>query len=194
MVPSGQGFRKVVGQELKHYFMTNEGSVSSPGTLWEASKATIRGVAKGQLKIQRQAQLQQITSQEAQALRLEQSSALTPDASEVRLLAHIRTELRQLSLDAARLLWLSSVARVYGWGDKNSSILHRLATYPRANRIIPEIIAQDRSLCRSPAEMAHAFASYYHQLYAAKTLTLSRACWGPGTVAFLAWTPLFRRI
>lgn len=54
-------FKEALAVEIRHYFHTNPGTVSSPGTLWEAGKATLRGVARGLVHAKRAAQMAQLT-------------------------------------------------------------------------------------------------------------------------------------
>lgn len=173
MLPPRQAFKDQVGEELRHYFEANHGSVSSPNILREAGKATSRGFAKSRLEHKRQQQDSQLTHLEAQAALIETQPREGRSEAQVRRLAFLRDEIPQAFLEAAKLLWRSSVARMYGWGDENVKLLHWLATYPMANRIIPEMLHANGAIHQTPAGVAHCFADYCTTLYTAQPPSLS---------------------
>lgn len=106
-------FKEALGLELHHFFQTNCGLVPSPDVVWEPGKATLRGVARGLVYAGRAEQTARLTRLEAQATRLEMVSATAPTARSSRLLMALRDEIQHISLESAKALWRSSVARVY---------------------------------------------------------------------------------
>lgn len=66
------------------------------------------------------------------------------------------------------MLWSSSVARIYGCGDKNGKLLHNLVSYHKANRIIPEICDAAGTHHFTSQAIAQAFVGYYADLYAVR--------------------------
>ncbi|KAJ1119450.1 hypothetical protein NDU88_007635 [Pleurodeles waltl] len=151
---------------LDQYFELNEGSVRSPGMLWAACKATIRGHARSILRSRERDQNSQITELENKARRLECQHKNLASASTMRKLTRVREDIKHIMLDSAKHMWRASAGRIYGWGDKNGKLLHWLATRPMANRIIPEILDDSGTLVKTAVEIAHSFASYYARLYA----------------------------
>ncbi|KAJ1164603.1 hypothetical protein NDU88_005039 [Pleurodeles waltl] len=159
-------YTQEIRNQLTQYFDLNLGSVRSPGSLWAACKATLRGHAKYLLRTRERDRNSQISDLEARALRLERQQMTSSSAAALRQLTMVREEIKHIMLDSARCIWRASVARIYGWGDKNGKLLHWLAARPLASRVIPEILEPSDALSRTPAEIAQSFASYYAHLYA----------------------------
>lgn len=79
----------------------------------------------------------------------------------------LQEEIRHHSLEVAKQIWRASTAHIYGWGDKNSKLLHWLASRPLAGRIIPEVEDNCGRMCCSSLATALVFADHYATLYAA---------------------------
>ncbi|KAJ1155329.1 hypothetical protein NDU88_008059 [Pleurodeles waltl] len=159
-------YTQEIKNHLTQYFELNLGSVQSPGTLWAACKATLRGQAKYLLRSRERARDSQLSKLETKALILERQQMTSESASVLRQLTRVREEIKHTALESEKHIWRASAARIYGWGDKNGKLLHWLATRPLANRVIPEIMEDSGSLSKTPIEIAQRFASYYTRLYA----------------------------
>lgn len=105
-------------QELHIFFYTNTGSVPSQGTLWEVSKAVIRGVARGLVHAKRSERMTQLAHLESRAERLETALLRGGKGDSSQQLTVVCEEIRWVSLESAKMLWRSSVARIYGWGTR----------------------------------------------------------------------------
>ncbi|KAJ1091737.1 hypothetical protein NDU88_004854, partial [Pleurodeles waltl] len=104
---------------LSQYFELNVGSVQSPGIIWAACKATLRGHAKHILWSRERDQNSQISVMETEALRLDRQHVNSASASTMRRLTRVREDIKHMMLESAKHMWRASAARIYGWGDKN---------------------------------------------------------------------------
>ena len=152
--------------EIAQYFLANEHSVISPGTLWAAGKATVRGVAKALVRQQERDKLHHITTLEERILRAEIRIGSGETGAVERQLALDRSTLTQTLLEEAKTHWRASTQRVYASGDKNGKLLYWLAAGNKTSQIVPSVVDGQGILQSRSSEIVTSFAAYYKKLYA----------------------------
>ena len=79
---------------------------------------------------------------------------------------HLRQQLKQISLDKAKLSWRATTHRIYEVGDKSKKTLYCLATNGLGSRVVPAIIDRFGARQEHTLEISNVFAHYSQALYA----------------------------
>ncbi|KAJ1164887.1 hypothetical protein NDU88_005320 [Pleurodeles waltl] len=97
-----------IDQQIEHYFEENDGLVTSAGTLWVASKPSLRGVIKGYVRWQEAQQYKRVAKLEGKLMDLESRARQTGKEGMEEQLALLRPEIWQVSLLETRQCWQAS--------------------------------------------------------------------------------------
>lgn len=151
--------------KIEDYFTLNEGTVESPGTLWEAFKALVRGdciaLKTGVLKDIRNT----LARLEKELKQLEQRQIVAPASA---ITAQIRQKLTEFQEEAERetkFLYKYAQARRYGGGDRPGKTLAALLRAPRGSSFITELETEEGTSVREPADIMHHMSRFYRELY-----------------------------
>lgn len=163
-----QVFSQELRVKLEEYFELNEGSVDSPGTLWEACKVVIRGccmsLKTGVLRSIRNT-LQTLETE------LAEIEARLQDTPTDRARAEFRTKLTQYQEEADRevsFLTKDAQARRYGEGDRAGRTLANMIRAPRGADYVLEIRDEGGDIVREPKAILGVMKKYYSTLYTSK--------------------------
>ena len=163
-------FRTVMAREVEEYFAVNTTSDISPTTLWEAGKATWRGVAISWTTAKRKSQRGTTLGLEQEVLRLQCQLGEGGERRAPEELKRATAELRRLLTGEARKIWLGTQDRIYQWGDKSSKLLYNLCHSRSYGLPITQIVTPSGVRVASPREISDQFALYYEQLYGERDL------------------------
>lgn len=120
-------YREHIDLALDQFLRLNIGSVNTAEPLWEAMKATIRGVDISYCAAARRTRKDLLLKSEARLLELERAGREDRGELACRQLGLARQAHADLLLEETRLAWLATRSRIYQWGDKSSKLLHRLS-------------------------------------------------------------------
>lgn len=157
--------REELRQGISRYFLENEGSVSSPLTLWEAHKAVLRGqcIAIGsRLKRDIKAQVDTLMTT---LHTLESTLAVRPSRHLLRKIIATRTKLKTLALGRVEKLLLYSRQRFYERANKSHTILARMLREDTVRRTPHSLRSESGAVLHDPAEVAKIFHQFFSKLY-----------------------------
>ncbi|KAJ1155050.1 hypothetical protein NDU88_007786 [Pleurodeles waltl] len=160
-------FREELREAVRLYFVENQGSVRSPGTLWESFKVVIRGVClskqNGIVKTLRR----EMAEIETRLAELERR-LVSHWSNEV--LAEIRSEVslyEEASLREICFLGREVRARQYGEGERAGRTLATLLRKPWASDYVSEVVDGGGRSVSGSGGIMQVFTEFYAGLYAA---------------------------
>lgn len=147
------------------YFQMNQTPDSSPGMVWEAHKAVIRGILikhGSRLKKEREKQLNYLLTK-LQKIEAQHKYASSPMLEQE--LTTLRTQINDLLRYKAKAALQRCRKIGYDYGDKCGKTLARSIREHRLQSYIPHIMSPNAQKITLPARISEAFRDFYAFLY-----------------------------
>lgn len=155
----------MISNELKYYFQENASPEVSPGTLWEAHKAFIRGkfIELGARKKRERATQQLELIRDISALERQHKVGLSQ--SVLMALTKKREDLKNLFHAQQKQQFRIIAQRTYAWGNKSGRLLACSLQQKKAATFIAKIKSKTDELVHYTPAIAVEFRSFYQHLY-----------------------------
>lgn len=158
-------YTETIGQAIADYFELNQTSTDDASLLWEAFKATIRGVCistnAGILKDIRT----QLSKREAELSALEQEYERTYNIGTLSKIRTVLSEYQEFAVDELKYMSRRQTARTYGEGGRPGRVLvQKICSGHKPQSVI--LIHDDKDTPRhDPQGILSAFMNSYSNLY-----------------------------
>lgn len=158
-----KGFRTSLGKDLKSFFELNIGSTDI-ATVWEASKAYIRGKLIAHSALKKRENLNNIKKLESEIKLKENDLAQTFSESKYKELCKLKFQLHEIYNKKVEYSLYRLRTNFYEGGEKTGKILARQVKGKDSSSIIPAIKQGDK-LVTSATDINKTFQHYYEKLY-----------------------------
>ncbi|XP_012819057.2 uncharacterized protein LOC105947410 [Xenopus tropicalis] len=155
------------------YWELNDKSASPP-TLWDASKAVMRGELIAVISQVREEKKEHLNEAEKTLIAAEATHTQNPTEHTYEQLLSARSSLSRATVSLTRKAVLYQNQRIFEQGDKISKLLAYLSKPQNNSTAISHIRQDDGTLTTEPKTIAQQFASYYKNLYTT-TVTYTKA-------------------
>ena len=158
-------YKQFLQSQLSLFFELNDLPGTDRGTLWEASKAFVRGQLISFISNKRKAEAGHINGLLLDIKRIDEQYSIDPNPNLFKTRMSLQTELDLASSTQVRTLLLKSRQRFYESGDKAGRLLSHQARAVASSRLIPAIKSTSGEVQTDATMINKTFAEFYATLY-----------------------------
>lgn len=156
---------KYLEQELDNFFELNMGSTERVGTVWEASKAYIRGKLIAYASKKKKEQMQRINTIETELKTLEKRLSECYDEILLRQICDLKLQINDIYNKKVEYALFRLNTNFYESGEKAGKLLARQLKRKEANFTIPAIKDESGIPKTSTGDINDVFFKFYNKLY-----------------------------
>ena len=158
-------FSSEIKEELDFFFSVNMGTTDRVGTVWEASKAYIRGKIIAHSSKKKREERQRLKKLESQLKDLENALAEKHSDLLLKQVCDLKFQINEIYNKKAEYALFRLKGNFYESGEKSSKLLARQLRQKEASYAIPAVKNSKGELMMNTSDINKVFASFYNQLY-----------------------------
>ena len=158
-------FNSLLENELDNFFRENTGSVDRFGTVWEASKAHIRGKVIAFSSKKKREQIRRLKDLESQLKELEKSLSEKHSDPLLKKVCDLKFQINEIYNKKAEYALFRLKSNFYESGEKSGKLLARQLHQMETSYAIPAVKNEKGELVTQTGDINKVFAHFYEQLY-----------------------------
>lgn len=163
-------FQEYLKTQISLYFDVNDNSDTTPGTLWEAFKAYLRGVVISFESAKRKRNRAKLLELDKQIKDLDKENAQTPSNILYKKILSLKYDYNNLLSAKISKAFLYTKQKYFELGDKPHKILARQLRKQEQDRTIHKIINNKGEILTNPKDINNQFLQFYKKLYATQNI------------------------
>lgn len=169
-------FLKLLEDELEHFFEFNLGLTEKIGTVWEVSKAYIRGKIISYASKQKREQLKRISTLETELRELERKLSMQYSDATLKHVCDLKLQINEIYNKKIEYALFRLNSNFYESGEKSGRLLARQLKKKEASYTIPAIRDEKGELKTSAGEINKVFLTFYKKLYESEVVYDKQKC------------------
>lgn len=154
--------------QIKLYFDINDTSDTTPGILWEAFKAYLRGCIISFESARKKKNTAQIKELEKHIQQLDRENSLTPSPDLHRKITNLKYQLNQILSKNITTAFLFTKQKYFEFGEKPHKLLAHQLRKMEADQTIHKVRDDKGHVLIKPKEINDRFLQFYTELYTSK--------------------------
>ena len=158
-------FANALEEDLKMFFDTNIGSTERIGTVWEASKAYIRGKLIAQASKKKKDSQADLVRLETQLKDAEKDLAENHDEVNLRKVCELKLKVNEIYNKKVEYAMFRLKSNFYESGEKSGKLLARQLKKQDASFLIPAVKNTNGDIMTNTKDINEVFKDFYSKLY-----------------------------
>ena len=163
-------FKQTLSEELTNFFQINIGSTSKIGTVWEASKACIRGIIIAEASKRKKQDRETISRLEGKIKQKERELSENYSEDLLKQVCELKYSLNFIYSKKAEYAMFRLKASFYESGERAGKLLARQLKKQHTASAIPGIKGSNGNIVTSAKEINQVFMDFYKNLYTSDTV------------------------